>query len=256
MGVTDFLRALLEMRQAVPLSWSPDGSRLLVASNVPGTHQLYEVPGMRQLTSYDEPVSGRFLPDGRVLVEVDEGGNERTQLHVLGEGQLVSDLRYIHRTPYAAADVLAYSTNRRNEIDFDIVVRTLSTGEERVFEMAGNNSVEAISPDGRFVVVDRVGDRAGDNDLFVCDVESGEVSHLTPHDEPAEFYSPVWTPGGVALSTCPAPAPSTLTGATCSRSCAGTRCCSSRNGTSTSSATTRDASCSRTRMPTAIRGSC
>ena len=201
MGVTDFLRALLEMRQAVPLSWSPDGSRLLVASNVPGTHQLYEVPGMRQLTSYDEPVSGRFLPDGRVLVEVDEGGNERTQLHVLGEGQLVSDLRYIHRTPYAAADVLAYSTNRRNEIDFDIVVRTLSTGEERVFEMAGNNSVEAISPDGRFVVVDRVGDRAGDNDLFVCDVESGEVSHLTPHDEPAEFYSPVWTPGGVALST-------------------------------------------------------
>lgn len=199
--MTDFLRALLEMRQAVPLSWSPDGSRLLVASNVPGTHQLYEVPGMRQLTSYDEPVSGRFLPDGRVLVEVDEGGNERTQLHVLGEGQLVSDLRYIHRTPYAAADVLAYSTNRRNEIDFDIVVRTLSTGEERVFEMAGNNSVEAISPDGRFVVVDRVGDRAGDNDLFVCDVESGEVSHLTPHDEPAEFYSPVWTPDGVALST-------------------------------------------------------
>ena len=32
------LRALLEMRQAVPLSFSEDGARLLVASNVPGTH--------------------------------------------------------------------------------------------------------------------------------------------------------------------------------------------------------------------------
>ena len=38
------LRALLEMRQAVPLSFSPDGARLLVASNLPGTHQLYELP--------------------------------------------------------------------------------------------------------------------------------------------------------------------------------------------------------------------
>jgi len=28
-GVTDLLRALLEMRQAVPLSWSPDGRWLL-----------------------------------------------------------------------------------------------------------------------------------------------------------------------------------------------------------------------------------
>ena len=37
------LRALLEMRQAVPLSFSPDGERLLVASNLPGTHQLYEL---------------------------------------------------------------------------------------------------------------------------------------------------------------------------------------------------------------------
>ena len=33
------LRALLEMRQAVPLAFSPDGARLLVGSNVPGTQQ-------------------------------------------------------------------------------------------------------------------------------------------------------------------------------------------------------------------------
>jgi dipeptidyl aminopeptidase/acylaminoacyl peptidase len=200
-GVTELLRALLEMRQALPLSFSPDGSRLLVASNIPGTHQLYEWPSLAQLTDYDEPVSGQFLPDGRVLVEVDEGGNERTQLHVLGEGPLVSDPRFIHRTPVARASVLAYSTNRRNEVDFDIVARDLESGDERVFEMAGNNAVEAVSPDGRYIAVDRVGERAGDNDLLLVDVETGDVQLLTPHDEPAEFYSPVWTAAGIAIST-------------------------------------------------------
>ena len=34
------LRTLLELRQAFPLSWSPDGSTLLVASDLPGTRQL------------------------------------------------------------------------------------------------------------------------------------------------------------------------------------------------------------------------
>jgi hypothetical protein len=46
------LLALLEMRQAVPLSFSPDGERLLIASNLPGTHQLYELPVRGGTKSY------------------------------------------------------------------------------------------------------------------------------------------------------------------------------------------------------------
>ena len=199
--MTEFLRSLLGMRQAVPLSWSPDGSTLLVASNLPGTHQLYTLPGMAQVTSYDEPVTGQFLPDGRILVEMDEGGNERTQLHVAGEGPLVSDLRYIHRTPVALGRVLAYSTNRRNGVDFDIVARDLETGDERAFELEGHNYVVAISRDERYVAVERTGARSGDSDTLLCDLETGEVSLLTPHDEPAEFGPPVWTDAGIAYST-------------------------------------------------------
>ena len=99
------LRSLLEMRQAVPLSFSHDGTRLLVASNIPGTHQLYVLPArggeLEQLTDHAEPVSGLFLPDGRVLVEIDAGGNERTQLHVLDAGKL---------DPYGAAWAWAGNT--------------------------------------------------------------------------------------------------------------------------------------------------
>ena len=199
MGVTEFLRALLGMRQAVPLSWSPDGTELLVRSNEPGTHQLYRWPGMEQLTSYDEPVSGQFLPDGRILVELDEGGNERTQLHVLGEGPLVSDPEYNHWTAHADGRLLAYATNRRNGVDFDVVARDLGTGEETVFELEGYNGVGAIH--GDLIWVGRVGPRAGDSDVYLCNAADGSVTHLTPHDEPAEFESAVWTAEGIVWAT-------------------------------------------------------
>jgi dipeptidyl aminopeptidase/acylaminoacyl peptidase len=205
--VTD-LRSLLEMRQAVPLSFSDDGSRLLVASNIPGTHQLYALPArggeLEQLTDSAEPVSGLFLPDGRVLVEIDAGGNERTQLYVLDDGKLdplVVDPRFIHRTPQVGGDVLAYSTNRRNGVDFDIVARDLGSGEERVFEIGGNCSVESVSPDGLRVAVERIGEQSGDGDIYVCGVATGEVEHVTPHDGAAEYFSVQWLDDQLVLAT-------------------------------------------------------
>jgi dipeptidyl aminopeptidase/acylaminoacyl peptidase len=202
------LRSLLEMRQAMPLSFSNDGARLLVASNVPGTHQLYELPArggeLEQLTDSAEPVSGLFLPDGRVLVEIDAGGNERTQFYVLADGDLeplLVDQRFIHRTPHVGGEVLAYSTNRRNSVDFDIVARDLRSGEERVFEIGGNCSVESVSPDGTRVAVERVGEQSGDGDIYVCTVATGEIEHLTPHQGAAEYFSVDWLDDRLVLTT-------------------------------------------------------
>ncbi len=194
------LRTLLELRQAYPLSWSSDGSWLLVASDLSGTRQLYRLPvdggDLEQLTSYDEPVDGQLLPDDRLLLEIDEGGNERTQLYLDGE-PLVVDPRYIHHTPRVSRDgaLLAYSTNRRNGRDFDVVVRTLADGEERVFELGGYHVVESVSPDGRWVLAHRVNELAGDSDLLLFGVDTGEVVHATPHEgaaEYAEYGATVW----------------------------------------------------------------
>jgi dipeptidyl aminopeptidase/acylaminoacyl peptidase len=179
------------MRQATPLSFSPDGKELLVASNLPGTTQLFVLPGMRQVTFDEEAVTGQFLPDGRILVERDAGGNERTQLYV-GDEPLVVDLRFKHDTPHAAGRTLAYSTNRRNGVDFDVVARDLESGEERTFAFEGYVAVAAISPDGRRIVADRAGERSGDNDLYLCDLGTGEIALMTPHAEPAEYVTPVF----------------------------------------------------------------
>ena len=192
------------MRQALPLSFSADGSALLVASNVPGTQQLYVVPSrggeLRQVTDFLEPVSGQFLPDGRILLEMDERGNERTQLYLLDSEPgaepepLVVDPRFMHATAHVGRDgtLLAYATNRRNGRDFDVVVRALPNGEERSFEPGGWCGVGSISPDGRWIAVGRVADRAGDSDLYLWEIDTGEVVHASPHDEEAEYFEPVW----------------------------------------------------------------
>ena len=193
------LRTLLELRQAYPLSWSRDGSWLLVASDLSGTRQLYRLwtagGELEQLTSYDEPVDGQLLPDDRLLLEIDEGGNERTQLYLDGD-PLVVDPRYIHRSPHVSRDgaLLAYATNRRNGLDFDIVVRRLESGEERSFELGGLCSSGEISPDGRWVIAGQAGDLSGDSNLFLLGIETGEVVHVTPHEGQAEYLDPIWLP--------------------------------------------------------------
>jgi dipeptidyl aminopeptidase/acylaminoacyl peptidase len=108
---------------------------------------------------------------------------------------LVVDPRYIHRSPHVSHDgtLLAYSTNRRNGRDFDVVVRRLESGEERSFELGGLCASGAISPDGRWVVAGQLSElSSGDSNLFLLGVESGEIVHVTPHEGQAEYLAPLW----------------------------------------------------------------
>jgi dipeptidyl aminopeptidase/acylaminoacyl peptidase len=203
------LRAFLELPQAWPLAFTADGSALLLASDRTGTRQLFllSLDGgeLEQLTDLPEPVDGILLPDGRVVLEVDEGGNERTQLYLLEPGgspePLVVDPRFNHWTPAVSRDGarLAYATNRGNGRDFEVVLRALESGEERTFELRGYLAVHGFSPDGRWIVAERLGDRAGDSDLFLLGVESGDVVHTTPHEGEAEYATPAWLPDSSGL---------------------------------------------------------
>jgi len=169
--------------------------------------QLFALPAeggeLEQLTDFAEPVSGFYLPDGRILLEIDEAGNERTQLHILSEGPLVSDPRFNHWTPTVSKDGrrLAYTTNRRNGRDFDIVVRELASADEKTFEIGGYAGVDSVSPDGRWVVAVRENERAGDSDLLRIDVEGGSVEHVTPHEDAAEYGFTVWDGDGFYAAT-------------------------------------------------------
>ncbi|HZU75062.1 MAG TPA: S9 family peptidase [Acidimicrobiales bacterium] len=193
----------LQARVAVPAGWSMDGSRLLVASNLSGTMQLYELSseGLVQLTDEAEPVTGRYVPGtDRVLVHKDDRGNERHQIYLLGDhGRLdpvVVDPRFIHLAGGSTRDgrLLAYRTNRANGVDFEIVVRDLAEGTDRTVFGGGNCMAGGFSPDGRWLGVIRSTEKAGDNESWLIDLDNGSALEIAAHQDEAYVSSPSWLP--------------------------------------------------------------
>ena len=207
------LRDLLELRTAVPADLSEDGSTVLVNSDLGGTMQLYRQRigdgDLVQLTDLPEPATGFFLPGSdRILLLMDEAGNELEQLYVL-DGEpgavpepLVVEPGFFHRSPVATRDgrMLAYTSNRRNGADFDVYVRELDSGEERlVFAPGGWCHLTGFSPDGELLGVLRLTERSGDNDLHLVEVATGESFNAVPHDDDSEIGGPAWLSEGDAF---------------------------------------------------------
>ena len=110
---------------------------------------------------------------------MDEGGNERTQLYVLERGARAARRRSALHPPVAArcaggARVLDEPPKRRR-----LRRRRARSRDRRRAELGAgwNCSVEALSPDGRWIAVDRVGDRSGDNDLLLVDTRPARSTH-------------------------------------------------------------------------------
>lgn len=205
--MTHPIRDFLEIRVAYASSISPDGSKVLVSSNLTGTMQLYRVPStggdLIQLTDFAEPVAGGYLPtEDRILMTMDEGGNERTQIYFLDDDgsdltKVIYEPDYIHKPGGVTRDgsQLAYASNRRNGVDFDVYVRDLVSGDEKlVFDMGGWCQATGFSPDGRFLSVVRLTERNGDNDLFLIDLTTMDRLIIAPHQEPGSVGPPSWLP--------------------------------------------------------------
>ena len=153
------IRSYLEIRTASPSSWSPDGTKLVISSDLPGTAQVHrldledlhglpvEAAALTPVTRFVEPVGAGFLPADptgqgidRLLLATDRGGNERHQLYTAlpdpaepyGEPDdldpLVVDPDHIHRPGGVTRDgrLLAYATNGRDGVAFDTWVRDLA----------------------------------------------------------------------------------------------------------------------------------
>lgn len=221
--VTADIRTYLRIRTAGPSSFNRTGSKLLVSSNLPGTFQVHRldidrlrngpVPAadLVQLTDHSEPVGAGYLPDvDRLLVATDAGGDERHQL-LLGPDDppqpltyddlepLVVDREHIHRPGGVTRDGrwLAYATNRRNGVDFDAVMREMSSGSERVlWERGGAAFPVGWSPGGRWLAVSELTDRPGDNRVHLLARDGTAAVELFGHDDgpEASVGSPSWLP--------------------------------------------------------------
>jgi hypothetical protein len=147
----DTVQALLDVRFWVALDIDEDG-RVLAGHDDLGSLQLVEIAPdgtTTALTDLPGRCQGRYVPGRRhVLVEHDAGGDEKWQISLLDltrgkrPAQLadlipvVSDPEHMNVLHDVTKTSLIYSTNRRNEVDMDIVVRDLDSGEEREVDPA------------------------------------------------------------------------------------------------------------------------
>jgi dipeptidyl aminopeptidase/acylaminoacyl peptidase len=201
----------LKIRGAWGASWSPDGLRITFLTEITGVPQVWEVTAEgsswpEQLTFYEERVSDALCSptENRLLFGMDAGGNERSQLFLLEDGQ-VTDLtgapEAIHYPGGFSPDGgrIAYTATRRNGTDFDVFVQELPEGEpEMVWEVSGYHTVADWAPDGRALIVSRHYSNVN-NDLYRLNLETGEATLLTGHEGDARFSSANVTPEGGSL---------------------------------------------------------
>jgi dipeptidyl aminopeptidase/acylaminoacyl peptidase len=212
--MTPTLQALLRAPRAalVDVGAFDGNDHLLVLSDLTGTRQLYELGAstpLRAVTDLPEPVSAAAYVPGqrRAVVAVDRGGDERHQLYLVeldsganrpGQLQaLTDDPRYGHELAGVSPDgrAIAYLSNRRNGVDFDLWACDLDTRSHRTLYAEGGwcQPSSGFSPDGRWVAMSRPGPRPLDEDLVLVEVATGEAFTVLPHpDEAAEVGPPVW----------------------------------------------------------------
>jgi dipeptidyl aminopeptidase/acylaminoacyl peptidase len=206
------LERYLTIRSAHSATLGSDGTLafLLDTTGVPQVWTLEE-PGAwpRQRTFYEEAVSyASYSPERpELLFGMDEGGNERIQLHRLDPDGTVVNLT---ATPDAKhqwggwshdGDRIAFASNRRDESVFDVYLQGRDErGEaaEMVHRGDGYLYVAGWSPaDDRLVVGEA--HASYDQDLFVLDLETRELAPITPHEGEAKFGSPGWSRDGEGI---------------------------------------------------------
>jgi dipeptidyl aminopeptidase/acylaminoacyl peptidase len=192
----------LNIRSASSPALAPAGDRVAFLLNVTGTPQVWSVPAAggwpEQLTFYTDRVDFvRWSPDGAgMLFGKSRGGDENSQLYwMTTDGARVRQLTDAPRIRYnfgawsADSRRISYASNKRNPNFFDIYVMDVASGQESlVYQQDGSNAAVAWSSDGRFIVVSRSSDTLSlDNDLYLVELATKGVTHLTPHEGAAQF---------------------------------------------------------------------
>ncbi|SHH32114.1 S9 family peptidase [Ferrimonas marina] len=191
-----------------------DGSAVLVTSDATGVFNAYRYPidgsAPTQLTQSSNDANhgvSWFPKDDRILFTADQGGNELNHLYVLNADGSTTDL-----TPGEEHRALFYgwhendmqffvATNERDNKAMDLYLYSATDfSRAMMFENSDAESLQGISPDGRWVVTQVVHSNA-DNDLYVIDL-SAEVpvrTHVTPHEGNVSHTTFTFTPDSQQL---------------------------------------------------------
>lgn len=198
------------------LSFSPDGKSLLISSDLSGVFNVYALPvdggdPVALTASTDNAVfAGSYLPDGRVVVASDQGGNELTHVYIREADGTLRDLTpgenvkasFFGLSP--DGKTLWVTSNARDAKAFDVLAFDASTLQGKtIFRNSGEFYPAAVSRDGRWLALDKPNTSA-DSDVHVVDLQGdGTPKLVTEHTGNVSYSVYDFTPDsrGVVLST-------------------------------------------------------
>jgi dipeptidyl aminopeptidase/acylaminoacyl peptidase len=184
------------MSDPTGLGWSPDGRSVLISSDRTGVFNAYALPAdggapvaLTASTGVATFGASYFPNDGRVLVTADSGGGGSELTHVYVR-ELDGTLRDVTPGDAVKADLLGWSSDRsvfwimsnaRDASVFDVyAVDPTSYESTLLFENPGMN-VAAVSPDGRWVALQKETSSA-DSDVYLVDLQGDrEAKLITGH---------------------------------------------------------------------------
>jgi dipeptidyl aminopeptidase/acylaminoacyl peptidase len=247
----ELVNALLDLTAWAVFDVDPEG-RILAGNDESGSMQLVEIApdGTRtQLTALPSRCSGRYLPGTRrVVVQHDNGGDEKTQLSLLdlapadvAPGSLIAgpslpdtrpaaaplpahlpatldtltplvhDPEHKHDLADVSAESIVFLTNRRDGVDFDLVVHDLATGTETtLYDGGGYLVAAAASHDRRSVAITVLSSRPRSTQILLAgdsatragtagSTPAGRSVALTAADEHAHHSQVAWTDDDTAV---------------------------------------------------------
>jgi dipeptidyl aminopeptidase/acylaminoacyl peptidase len=242
----EIVNALLDLTAWAVFDVDPEG-RILAGNDESGSMQLVEIApdGTRtQLTALPSRCSGRYVPGTRrVVVQHDNGGDEKTQLSLLDLASsdaspgslpagptlpdarpaaaplparlpatldtltpLVHDPEHKHDLADVSADSVVFLTNRRDGVDFDLVVHDLATGTEATLYDGGGYLAAAVaSHDRRSVAITVLSSQPRSTQILLAgdgttgDGTAPRTIALTAPDEHAHHSQVAWTTDDTSL---------------------------------------------------------
>jgi len=193
-------------------SFSPDGSRIAFVTNISGLPQVWTMPtagGYPSLvTSFDDPVGFvTWSPDGQSLAfNVAPGGGFNEQIYIVRpDGTGLRRLTDGGKAGNFLGDwspdgrFIAFSSNVRDPSARDSYLIDVATGQSRmVAKNRGIGSIDAVSRDGKYAIINRLVNR-GDNNLYLVSLADGRETLLTTHDGPGQFEGISFSPDGRSI---------------------------------------------------------
>jgi len=204
-------------------AFSPDAKEIIYSSNASGVYNVYStlVAGgePRQLTNSQGEsyfILSYFPNDNRILLESDRGGNELFHIFLRSEDGTLKDLTpgektrvVFHGWSYDDKSFF-YGSNERNPRQMDLYKMDLETFMPQIIYQndsgfrftpifpSGQHYFPGISPDKRYLALYETHSNF-DSDMYLYDLESKELKHLSPHEGEIEHFPQTFSPDGKSL---------------------------------------------------------